>query len=270
MTTPAMAPVVLLERPSATVAVIRANQPPRNAMTPELMAAFAGALSEVRADPTLRALVIAANGDHFCAGADLSSNELPGVPQVLRGPPGDAERLAAVYAAFLSLVDLPIPTVAAVQGGAVGGGFGLACACDFRVVTGDTRFSAPFARLGIAPGMGLTEFLPRLLGIPRAKAMLLLGDALNGEDAAASGFAYRCVPRENLDTAAIELAERLATNAPAVVRWTKAAIHRAIALDVRATSQNEALAQALTFLADDAREGVAAFRERRPPKFTGG
>lgn len=263
------APAILLERPSPSVALIRFNRPPRNVMSPELMAGVTEALAAARADRTIRALVLTGEGDHFCAGADLGSGELPGVPMSLGGPPGEAERLRAVYAAFLALVDLPLPTVAAVNGAAVGGGLGLAAVCDFRVCTPESRFLAPFVKLGVHPGMALTETLPALVGLARAKAMLMLGDAVSGRVAETWGLAYRCVPAAELLAEAIGLAERLAAGAPAVVRWTKAAIHRAISLDVHRTADTEALAQALTFGAADAEEGLAAFREKRSPNFRG-
>lgn len=262
-------PAVLIERPTPSVAVLRFNRPPRNVMSPDLMAGVTEAIATVRADPDIRALVLTGTGEHFCAGADLGSDELPGVPMTLGGPPGAAERLRAVYAAFLALVDLPLPTVAAVNGAAVGGGLGLAAVCDFRICTPESRFLAPFVKLGVHPGMALTETLPALVGLARAKAMLMLGDAVSGRDAEAWGLAYRCVPAADLLSESITLADRLAAGAPAVVRWTKAAIHRAIGLDVHRTADTEALAQALTFGAADADEGLAAFREKRPPNFRG-
>jgi enoyl-CoA hydratase/carnithine racemase len=270
-----MTDAVLLEHPAEHVALLRLNRPPRNVMSPELLDAFSRTLARATADPTVRALVITGGslepgrGQHFCAGADLGTDALPGVAQPLGGAPGSAEQLRDVYAPFLGLLDVAIPTVAAVNGAAVGGGFGLACVCDFRVATPESRFKAPFATLGVHPGMALTSLLPALVGLPRAMELLLLAEEVSGLKALEWGLVHRCVPASELEAEAITLASRLAAAAPAVVRWTKRAVHRAISFDPKAAADVEALAQALTFLGSDAAEGIAAFRERRAPRFEG-
>jgi len=250
------------------VGTLSLNRPPRNTMTPELMGAFMDRLAEVRSTPEIRALIVTSVDGHFCAGAELKGG-MPGSAQALGGAPGTADRLRQVYAPFLALLDLPIPTVAAVRKAAVGGGLGLAVARDFRVVTPKTRMLAPFVKLGLHPGMALTHLLPQLVGMPRAMEMLMLGEEIRGERALQWGLAHRCVPAEQLAEEARGLADRLAAGAPAVTRWTKRAIHRAVELDPRSAADLEALAQALTFLSDDAREGMQAFFEKRPPAFKG-
>jgi enoyl-CoA hydratase/carnithine racemase len=237
-------------------------------MTPDLMVAFMECLAQVRANSAIRSLIVTSVEGHFCAGAELNT-EMPGEAQALGGAPGKADQLRQVYAPFLALLDLPIPTVAAVRRAGVGGGFGLACACDFRVVTPETRFIAPFVKLGIHPGMALTHLLPTLVGMPRAMELLLLGREVRGEEAAAWGLATRCVSEDALMSTAHELAGQLAAGAPAVVRWTKRAIHQAVELDPRRAADVESLAQALTFLSDDAEEGFRAFFEKRAPRFEG-
>lgn len=258
---------VLMER-DGHVAVLRLNRPPRNTMTPELMARFLERAAEIQATPEIRAVVVTAGEGHFCAGAELGAG-MPGVAQALGGSVGVADRLRQVYTPFLGLLDLPVPTVAAVRGAAVGGGLGLAVACDFRVVTPRTRFIAPFAKLGIHPGMGLTAILPMLIGLPRAQEMLLLGEEVRGERALDWGLAHRCVPNAQCLDAALSLAHRAAAGAPAVIRWTKRAVHRAVQLDPRAAADVESLAQALTFSTEDAKEGMAAFFAKRTPDFKG-
>ncbi len=253
---------------SGHVATLKLNRPPRNTMTPELMGAFVDALERIRRHPETRAAVITSEGRHFGAGAELTAG-LPGETQALAGLPGTADRLRQVYAPFLALVDLPIPTVAAIDGAAVGGGLGLALSCDLRVVSPRTRFLAPFVRLGIHPGMGLTHLLPMLIGLPRATEMLLLGEELRGEEAVSWGLANRCVPPEEVQDTARDLAERLAAGAPAVVRWTKKAMRSAIAFDPHPAADREAFAQALTFASEDSKEGILAFLEKRAPRFTG-
>ena len=190
-------------------------------------------------------------------------------PVGLGGAPGDAARLRELYAPFLRLTQQELPTVAIVQGAAVGGGLGLACACDFRIVTPSTRFAAPFVRLGIHPGMALTSALPVLVGLSRAMDMLLLGREVRGEEANAWGLANRCVEESVLESEGMKFAQALAEGAPAVARMTRRAVHQAIAYDPSAAADIEAMAQALTFLSADAQEGVQAFREKRKPEFKG-
>ena len=263
-------PVAVRRVTEGGVATLTLCRPPRNAMTAELCAGFLGHLADIRRDPSVRAVVIAGEGRHFCTGADLSGDHTPpGHVDVLGGAMGTAERLRALYTPFMEVLELDVPTVAAVRGAAVGGGLGLAAACDFRVVAPETRFMAPFVRLGIHPGMALTRLLPALVGLPRSLEMLLLGREVRGEEALAIGLATRCVSEDQVDAGAHELAPRLAAGAPGVARWTRRAVHRAIAFDPRTAADTEALAQALTFSSEDAAEGLRAFFEKREPRFEG-
>jgi enoyl-CoA hydratase/carnithine racemase len=250
------------------VGVLRLNRPPRNTMTPELMQCFVDRLDEVSKRPEVRALVITSVGRHFCAGAELGAT-MPGDDSALSGVVGMADRLREVYRPFLALMDLPIPSVAAVNGAAVGGGLGLALSCDFRVVSAKSRMMAPFVRLGIHPGMGLTHLLPALIGVPRAMEMLLTGCEVHGEQALQWGMANRCVDEDVVEEEAILFAHVLAGGAPAVVRWTRRAVHRNALLDPGHAADMEALAQALTFQTDDMKEGMRAFFEKRSPNFSG-
>ncbi len=250
------------------VVLVRLNRPPRNTMSVGLLEEFHETIGALRHDATARALVLGSIGKHFCAGADVGTG-LPGSEQAVRGPMGQADQLRDVYAPFLSLLDLPIPTVAAVRGAAVGGGFGLALACDFRVVSPESRFIAPFVKLGLHPGMGLTYLLPALVGIPRALELLLTGDELRGEMALQWGLANRCVPDEDVEDEALALAQQLAAGAPGVVRWTRRSVYRHAGFDPRMAAEVESMAQALSFQGQDAAEGARAFLEKRAPVFRG-
>ncbi len=251
-----------------SVATITLNQPPRNTMTLSLLDSFAARLEDVRQDTAVRALVVRSHGRHFCAGAELQGG-MPGRREALGGVQGTADQLRAVYKPFLNLLRLPIPTVASVQGGAVGGGLGLAVACDFRIVSPSTKFLAPFSQLGIHPGMGLTHLLPRLIGPSRAMEMLIRGRGVRGEEAVHWGLASQCVEESSLFETATSWAKDLAEKAPAVVRWTKQCVHQSVGMDPTLAADREALAQALTFQSHDAAEGLAAFLEKRNPSFTG-
>ena len=251
-----------------SIAIITLDEPPRNTMTLSLLDTFSHHVSTIREAPDVRALVIRSNGKHFCAGAELKGG-MPGREQALGGVQGSAEQLRSVYRPFLDLIGLPIPTIAAVQGSAVGGGLGLAVSCDFRIASQSSQFLAPFAQLGIHPGMGLTHLLPRLIGPSRAMEMLLMGRAIPAKEALQWGLVSSVVSDQELHSEAFRWASMLAEKAPAVVRWSKKCIHQSVDLDPAKAADREALAQALTFQSEDAAEGLQAFFEKRPPVFTG-
>jgi len=173
-----------------------------------------------------------------------------------------------MYDSFLSVLDVEVPTIAAVQGAAIGGGLGLALCCDFRVVADDAKLQASFARLGIHPGMAITHLLPRLVGVERASEMLFTGEAVVGRDAPSIGLALRAVPADAVEGEAMTLASTIAANAPEVIRLTKQAL-RSRSGDVRRAADREALAQAFCANTDDAREGIVAWMEKRSPRFVG-
>ncbi|MBX3155732.1 MAG: enoyl-CoA hydratase/isomerase family protein [Deltaproteobacteria bacterium] len=236
----------------------------RNSMTPELLDAFLAASAAARADTGARCLIVTGTGTSFSAGADFKST-------LQRASPDAAphERSYAMYAPFLSLLDIPVPIVGALNGHAVGGGFGLALVCDLRIGAEDAKYGANFVRLGLAPGMAISYLLPRLIGPARASELLLTGELVDGRRAADLGVLNRAVPAPSVLPTATELATTIASNAPLAIRATKAAIRRGLELHIREAAAAEAYAQAETLTTDDAREGIAALLARRPPTFTG-
>ncbi len=245
------------------IGVLTLNRPDnRNSMTPELLDAFAAASAEARADTAIRCLVVTGTGSCFSSGADFKAT--------LQRDAGEPhERSYAMYVPFLSLLDIEVPIIGALNGHAVGGGFGLALVCDLRVGNLDAKYGANFARLGLAPGMAISYLLPRVVGLPRANEMLLTGTLVSGAEAAEIGLLNRAVPAAEVMPVAEELAARIASNAPIAVRATKAAIRRGLALEVRAAARAEAVVQAQSVATDDAREGIAALLGKRDPVFTG-
>lgn len=159
--------------------------------------------------------------------------------------------------------------VAAIQGAAIGGGFGLALVADFRVVSPDARFAANFVKLGIHPGFGLTYTLPRIIGQQRASLMFYTGRRITGEEALAWGLADILAPSDRLRAAASELAAEIAENAPLAVLSTRATMRQGIAEAVKAATDREHLEQARLIHTEDHREGVKAVNERRPGRFAG-
>ena len=259
-----MAEAVRYER-RGTIGVITLDRPDnRNSMTPELLDAFAHASAAARADAELRCLVVTGTGSSFSAGADFKSTLQRDGDR--RAP---HEKSYAMYEPFLSLLDVAVPVIGALNGHAVGGGFGLALVCDLRIGAVDAQYGANFVRLGLAPGMAISYLLPRIIGLPRANELLLTGRLVDGREAEALGILNRAVPAADVLPEALALAGAVAEAAPLAVRATKRAIHRGLELQVREAARLEAFAQAETVGTDDAREGIAALLGKRPPAFTG-
>jgi enoyl-CoA hydratase/carnithine racemase len=237
------------------VAVLEIQRPPHNYFDAALIAALAGAAEDLGRDESCRALVLAAAGKSFCAGADFHSAGDFGADtgNLYR----HAERLFAA----------PKPIVAAIQGPAVGGGLGLALAADFRVVSPEARFAANFVKLGIHPGFGLTRTLPRLIGHQRAALLFLTGRRINAEDAVAWGLADQLVPAGELRAAALALAAEIAANAPLAVEATRKTLRRGLAEEVRLQTGHELAEQLRLIRTEDHQEGVRAVAERRPGNF---
>ncbi len=252
-------------RGDSYVGVLSLHRPDnRNSMTPELLDAFALASRAARADSGARCVIVTGSGTSFSAGADFKST--------LQRDGDDRapnEKSYAMYEPFLSLLDIPVPIIGALNGHAVGGGFGLALVCDLRIGAIDAKYGANFVRLGLAPGMAISYLLPRLIGLARANELLLTGTLVDGTQAEALGILNRAVPAADVLSTAYELANQIASAGPLAVRATKLAIRRGLELHVREAARAEAYAQAETVATSDAREGIAALLAKRPPQFTG-
>src|SRR3954471_21987872 len=210
---------------SDDIGVITLNRPDnRNSMTPELLDAFAAATAEARA-ARLRCLVVTGTGACFSAGADFKSGAQREADQ--RAP---SERSYAMYEPFLSLLDIAVPVIGALNGHTVGGGFGLALVCDLRIGALDAKYGANFVRLGLAPGMAISYLLPRLIGMARASELLLTGRLVDGREAERLGILNRAVPAADVMPEAMALAREIAAAAPLAVRATKRAIRRGFEL----------------------------------------
>lgn len=242
------------------VAVLEIARPPANYFDRPLITAIADALDALAEDGRTRAAVLASEGKHFCAGANFGATAT-----------GD-ERVAEsrrLYAEGARLFSSPIPVVAAVQGSAVGGGLGLACAADFRVASPSSRFWSNFSRLGFHQGFGLSESLPRIIGAQAAARMLVGSERVDGQRALDLGLADRLVENGSERDGAIEFARELAECAPLAVRSIRETLRGDLAERVVAALDREATEQARLWDTSDSREGIAASLERRPPTFTG-
>jgi len=265
-------PAVRLERRGAggAVAWIILDRPDRlNPMSPDLLAGFRARVAEARADRSIRAVVVTGAGKGFCAGADLLQ-----LPQQIAasgqpGTIGTRTALRGMYDGFLCVLDLEVPTIAAVNGPAYGGGLGLAMLCDLRIAAADARLAANFVKLGIHPGMALSYLLPAAVGPARAAELLFTGRTLSGAEAAAIGLVTRAVPREALEAEAQALADEIAAAAPLAVRLAKRSLRAAMRFDPSLALDLEAWSQAATMETEDAAEGLAAAVARRTPEFEG-
>lgn len=253
----------------AAIGVITLDRPDnRNSMTPELLEAFSAAVAAARADRDARCIVIAssATGPRACfsSGADFrSAVQLPGAG------PLPHQRSFAMYEPFLSVLELEVPVIGALNGHAVGGGFGLALMCDLRIAALESRYGANFVRLGIHPGMAITYLLPRLVGAAAAAELLFTGRLVEGEEAQRLGLASRAVPLAEVVPTAMELARDIAANAPLAVRLTKRSLRRGLEWDARGAALHEALVQAETLETEDAAHGIESLLRKQTPKFTG-
>jgi enoyl-CoA hydratase/carnithine racemase len=248
------------------VGIITLDRPDnRNSMTPELLDAFVEASARAKAINALRAVVVTGTGSCFSSGADFKSN----LQRTEDDGAAPHERSYAMYAPFLSLLDIEVPIIGALNGHAVGGGFGLALVCDMRIGSIDAKYGANFVKLGLAPGMSISYLLPRLVGVARANELLLSGRLVDGVEAERIGILNRAVPATTVFLEAMKLAQTIAANAPLAVKYTKAAIRRGLALTVREAAGEEAIWQAETIATEDAKEGIAALLEKRAPEFKG-
>ena len=249
------------------VATLTLNRPERlNAFTAALHEALAAALDRAARDPAIRALLITGAGRGFCAGQDLSERKL--VPGAAR--PDLGQGLERYYNPLIRrLRGLEKPVVAAVNGVAAGAGAGLALACDIVIAARSASFIEAFSRIGLVPDAGNTWFLPRLVGSARAMAMALTGEAVAAERAAEWGLIWKAGADEVLMSEAHGLALRLAQGPTRALGLTKRALNRSGVNDLDAQLDLERDLQREAGLGGDYREGVAAFLEKRPPRFTG-
>jgi len=253
----------------AHVALIEIRRPPHNFFDIALIQEIAGALEALDADIGCRAVVLAAQGKSFCAGANFGD----GATLNKEGQrPGELNREAAVQHLYLEgnrLFRTRKPIVAAVHGAAVGGGLGLAMVADFRVTCPEARFAANFTRLGFHPGFGLTVTLPAVIGATKAALMFYTSRRVTGEDAHAMGLADVLVPQDQVRAAALTLAAEIAENAPLALVSTRATMRGDLADRVLKATEHELAEQTRLRKTDDFKEGIKATAERRVPNFAG-
>jgi 2-(1,2-epoxy-1,2-dihydrophenyl)acetyl-CoA isomerase len=259
------APTVIVDVDAETgVATITLNRPEAlNALTVPMKQALLAAFRQVGRDAVVRAVVLTGAGRAFCAGQDLRERlELDAAPLGVEV----RERYNPIIRAMRSL---PKPIVAAINGVAAGAGASLAMASDIRIASEGASFALAFGRVGLVPDSGATWLLPRLVGVTRAAELALLGDPVPAAEALRLGLVGRVVAADALATEARSVAARLAAGAPKAMALTKRALQAAWTHDLDAALDYEAYLQDLAGRTNDHAEGLTAFLEKRPPRFTG-
>jgi 2-(1,2-epoxy-1,2-dihydrophenyl)acetyl-CoA isomerase len=242
----------------------------KNALTIDMRDAIVDAVRAARQADDVRALLITGAGDAFCAGMDLSASTVMKAAEPGYRTRSTAEALRVGVQSFIrELWELDKPTVACVNGAAVGPGAHLALACDFVLVHPGTRFMWSFAKWGLVVDAGGAYLLPRLVGLPRAKAMVMLGEGAMGEEAVDLGLAYRCVPEDELTSTADALAVQLAAGPTRSLGLSKRLLNESFETDLARSLDLEGAYQSLAATSSDLQEGMGAFKERRDPDFTG-
>ena len=240
------------------------KRPPNNFFDHQLIKDMADCFEDIDQDPDCRAIVLCSEGKHFCAGANFGSSA-----REEERSQRTADNPNPLYTEAVRLFRSKTPVIAAVQGAAVGGGFGLAVMADFRVLCPDTRMTANFVKLGFTPGFGLTHTLPRIIGVQKANLLFFTGRRINGETAWEWGLGDVFVETDKVRDAAIELAREIAENAPLAVVSVREQMRPGLADAVKATTDIEGREQFILQQTEDHKEGVKAVSERRPGNFKG-
>jgi len=246
------------------VGTVEIRRPPNNFFDNALIAQIGDAFDAFDREAECRAIVLAAEGKAFCAGADFSNRPATGT---VAEDAGSASK--HLYKEALRLFRTRKPIVAAVHGAAIGGGLGLALVADFRVTCVEARFSANFNRLGFHPGFGLTTTLPRLVGPQKAALLFYTGRRIAGDEAVSIGLADVLAPKAEVRAAAQSLAVEIARSAPLAVVSTRETLRRGLADRIESSTERELVEQEWQRRTGDFMEGIKAMAERRLPDFRG-
>jgi enoyl-CoA hydratase/carnithine racemase len=253
----------LIELELGPIAHLELVNPPLNLVTRELTEQLREALAELAAADEVRAVVVSGRGERaFCAGSHIGEFE------ALRGRVAEGKLLLEKLV-YRQLAELPMPTIAAIEGDALGGGLELALCCDLRIASERARLGMPEVRLPVLPGSGGTQRLPRLVGPARAKELILTGRIISAHDAERIGLVNQLVPSGEARTAADAMAREIAERGPLAVREAKRLIDAAADVDLDAGLAAELDASERIFSTEDMVEGAKAFFEKRPPTYRG-
>jgi len=250
------------------VALLTMNRPERmNAFNERMEEEFVQALQDIEKDEAVKVLVVTGAGKAFCTGADVARME--GEERRIRGAEEIRRGFKNIQAIILGLHKLEKPSIAMINGPAVGGGFDLACSCDLRIGSEKARFMVAFTRIGLFPGWGGTWLYPRIIGIPKAAEMLFTGDFMEAKDAERYGLLNKLVPAADLEKETMSLARRIADGPPIAIRLAKMQLYKGLGMDLETALKVAAAMETITLTSEDHQEGVRAFREKRKPQYKG-
>jgi len=255
-----------VERPVDGVALVTLDNPEmRNAMSDEMTASWVEAVADLAADRSLRAVVVTGEGSAFCSGGNTSwiASEPDATVDQLRS------RMLPFYRAWLSIRTLEVPTIAAINGAAIGAGLCLALACDLRYAAAGAKMGVPFVKLGMHAGMGGTHLLPEVVGEAHARDLLLTGRVVDADEALRLGLVSRVLDPTSFHDEVLGIAAGVAATAPIASRLTKLALLDGGHADLEAALQWEAMAQPITLATEDLHEGIRASRAKRAAEFHG-
>ena len=246
------------------IATVTMNRPEaRNALDLTMREEMLGALDEIERDSAVRVMLLTGAGGHFSAGGDVKSMQKKHTAAEGRA------RVEMLNRFVLRLFNFPKPTIAMVDGFAVGAGCNIALGCDLLIASDRARFGEVFAKIGLVPDGGGTWLLPRLVGLAKAKELVFSADIIDAAEALRIGLVNRVVVAAELEKTTRALAARIAAGPPGALSLAKALLNRSATVDLATSLGFEAYAQAQSITTDDHAEGVRAFLEKRPPKFTG-
>ena len=240
-------------------AFIKINRPPNNYFDAELIEQIANILEAMDKDKNCRSVILHSEGKHFCAGADFSKSSFK----------EDSDTYGNLYKQAIRLFKTQKPIIAVVQGAAIGGGLGVALVADFRISCEEARFSANFSKLGFHQGFGITITLPRLVGIQKARWMLLTGRRITGKEAFDIGLCDYLVRKDNILNKAIDLASEINSSGPLGVQSIRSTLNRGLEEKIESVLKIELSEQIRLKNTEDFREGINASLERREPRFKG-
>lgn len=247
------------------IATLALNRPEKlNAMSDKMIEELCHATNEMKADASLKVLIITGNGRAFSAGGDLASEIFGDRSSV------DLKRILNLsHQYILNLRTMEKPVIAAVNGLAVGGGCDLALACDIRIAADNSRFSVAYVNVGLHPDLGATYLLAPLVGFGKACELIFTGKMIDAREAERIGMVNEVVPADQLIARAKEMARAIAAGPTIAIGYAKTSIYQSWNRDILSAQENEARIQAVVWTTQDAREGIRAFLEKRKPTFKG-
>ena len=265
-----MKPFLIVEREDSILTVRMDSPETRNALSePAQMQEFVDLCAAVKADRSVKVVVLTGNGPAFCAGGNVKDMRERG--GIFAGSPYELRESYrnGIQRIPLALYDLDVPVVAAINGPAIGAGLDLACMCDVRISADTAKFAESFVKLGIVPGDGGAWLLPRIVGMPKASLMALTGDTIDAAKALEWGLVTEVVPAAELLSAALDVARRMAANPSHGLRLTKRLLREGQHMRLDSLLELSAAFQSLAHHTEDHQEAVNAFVEKRAPQFTG-